>query len=196
MGSWRTGTALAVKTEQRVSAVVQLGVAALAAARKTKTAASKATRTATKGSAADSTWAATVTATARVTRKQLTVTEMDAAKPALAREEAAVAMAGVAAKMVKIITTSIVMARKVAAEAVEAVAIMMGSEQAVTWIMVATTATVEASGMETSMSIMPSVAVKMVVSATTAVLAVAVRTAAAKGVVIWVACYVSATSGV
>lgn len=196
MGSWRTGTALAVKTEQRVSAVVQLGVAALAAARKTKTAASKATRTATKGSAADSTWAATVTATARVTRKQLTVTEMDAAKPALAREEAAVAMAGVAAKMVKIMTTSIVMAREVAAEAVEAVAIMMGSEQAVTWIMVATTATVEASGMETSMSIMPSVAVKMVVSATTAVLAVAVRTAAAKGVVIWVACYVSATSGV
>jgi hypothetical protein len=196
MGSWRTGTALAVKTEQRVSAVVQLGVAALAAARKTKTAASKATRTATKGSAADSTWAATVTATARVTRKQLTVTEMDAAKPALAREEAAVAMAGVAAKMVKIMTTSIVMAREVAAEAVEAVAIMMGSEQAVTWIMVATTATVEASGIETSMSIIPSVAVKMVVSATTAVLAVAVRTAAAKGVVIWVACYVSATSGV
>jgi hypothetical protein len=196
MGSWRTGTALAVKTEQRVSAVVQLGVAALAAARKTKTAASKATRTATKGSAADSTWAATVTATARVTRKQLTVTEMDAAKPALAREEAAVAMAGVAAKMVKIMTTSIVMAREVAAEAVEAVAIMMGSEQAVTWIMVATTATVEASGKETSMSIIPSVAVKMVVSATTAVLAVAVRTAAAKGVVIWVACYVSATSGV
>jgi hypothetical protein len=187
---------LAVKTEQRVSAVVQLGVAALAAARKTKTAASKATRTATKGSAADSTWAATVTATARVTRKQLTVTEMDAAKPALAREEAAVAMAGVAAKMVKIMTTSIVMAREVAAEAVEAVAIMMGSEQAVTWIMVATTATVEASGIETSMSIIPSVAVKMVVSATTAVLAVAVRTAAAKGVVIWVACYVSATSGV
>jgi hypothetical protein len=196
MGSWRTGTALAVKTEQRVSAVVQLGVAALAAARKTKTAASKATRTATKGSAADSTWAATVTATARVTRKQLTVTEMDAAKPALAREEAAVAMAGVAAKMVKIMTTSIVMAREVAAEAVEDVAIMMGSEQAVTWIMVATTATVEASGIETSMSIIPSVAVKMVVSATTAVLAVAVRTAAAKGVVIWVACYVSATSGV
>jgi hypothetical protein len=196
MGSWRTGTALAVKTEQRVSAVVQLGVAALAAARKTKTAASKATRTATKGSAADSTWAATVTATARVTRKQLTVTEMDAAKPALAREEAAVAVAGVAAKMVKIMTTSIGMARKVAAEAVEAVAIMMGSEQAVTWIMVATTATVEASGIETSMSIIPSVAVKMVVSATTAVLAVAVRTAAAKGVVIWVACYVSATSGV
>jgi hypothetical protein len=184
MGSWRTGTALAVKTEQRVSAVVQLGVAALAAARKTKTAASKATRTATKGSAADSTWAATVTATARVTRKQLTVTEMDAAKPALAREEAAVAMAGVAAKMVKIMTTLIVMAREVAAEAVEAVAIMMGSEQAVTWIMVATTATVEASGIETSMSIIPSVAVKMVVSATTAVLAVAVRTAAAKGVVI------------
>ena len=105
-------------------------------------------------------------------------------------------MAGVAAKMVKIMTTSIVMARKVAAEAVEAVAIMMGSEQAVTWIMVATTATVEASGMETPMSIMPSVAVKMVVSATTAVLAVAVRTAPAKGVVIWVACYVSATSGV
>jgi hypothetical protein len=34
------------------------------------------------------------------------------------------------------------------------------------------------------MSIIPSVAVKMVVSATTAVLAVAVRTAAAKGVVI------------
>ena len=114
-------------------------------------------------------------------------------KPALAREEAAVAMAGVAVKMVKIMTTSIVMARKVAAEAV---AITTDLEHAVTWIMVATTATVEASGMETSMSIMPSVAVKMVVVATTAVLAVAVRTAAAKGVVIWVACYVLATSGV
>ncbi len=62
--------------------------------------------------------------------------------------------------------------------------------------MVATTATVEPSGMETFMSIMPSVAVKMVVVATTAVLAVIVRTAAAKGVVIWVACYVLATSGV
>ncbi len=53
-----------------------------------------------------------------MTRKQLTVTETDAAKPALAREEAAVATAGVAAKMVKIVTTSIVMARKVVAEAV------------------------------------------------------------------------------
>ncbi len=40
---------MAVTTEQKVSAVVQLGVVALAAARTTKAAASKATKTATKG---------------------------------------------------------------------------------------------------------------------------------------------------
>jgi hypothetical protein len=195
MGSWRTGTALAVTTEQRVSAAVQIVVAAVAVATTVMAAVSKATRKATIGSAAEVTWAATATASKTVTRKWPTVTERDAAKPGTAAlaMEAVVATAGVAAKMVKIMTTSIVMARKVAAEAI---AITTDLEHAVTWIMVATTATVEASGMETSMSIMPSVAVKMVVSATTAVLAVAVRTAAAKGVVIWVACYVSATSGV
>ena len=46
---------------------------------------------------------------------------------AVVTEEAAVAMAGVAAKMVKIMTTSIVMARKVAAEAVKAVAVVGSS---------------------------------------------------------------------
>ena len=87
-------------------------------------------------------------------------------------------------------TTSFVMASKVGAEAVEAVAKTTDAEQvAVTCIMVVTTATVEASGMETSTSIRPAVAVKMVP-------AVAVRTATAEDVVIWVACYVSTTSGV
>ena len=81
------------------------------------------------------------------------------------------------------------MASKVGAEAVEAVAKRMDAEQvAVPCIMVVTTATVEASGMETSTSIRPAVAVKMVP-------AVAVRTATAEDVVIWVACYGMATSG-
>jgi hypothetical protein len=103
------GTAVAVTTEQRVSAAVQLVVAALAVATTAKAAVSKATMTATMmdvqarsgdafveqglksirvvESAAVATWAATATATATVTRKWLTVTEikileiMDAAKP-------------------------------------------------------------------------------------------------------------------
>jgi hypothetical protein len=62
--------------------------------------------------------------------------------------------------------------------------------------MVATIATVEASGMETSTSIMPAVAAKMAEVATTAVLAVAVRTATAEDVVFWVASYLLATSRV
>ena len=125
------GAAVAVTTERRVSAAVQLVVAALAVATTAKAAVSKATMTATMmdvqarsgdafveqglksirvvESAAVATWAATATAIATVTRKWLTVTEikileiMDAAKPvtvALAMEEAAVAAAGVAAKMV------------------------------------------------------------------------------------------------
>jgi hypothetical protein len=187
-----TGTALAVTTEQRVSAAVQIVVAAIAVATTVMAAVSKATRKATIGSAAEVTWAATATASKTVTRKWLTVTEMDSAKPGTAAPamEEVVATAGVAAKMVSIMTTSFVMARKVAAEAVEAVAITTDAEQvAVTWIMVVTIATVEASGMETSTSIRPAVAVQMVP-------AVAVRTATAEDVVIWVACYGMATSGV
>ncbi len=62
----------------------------------------------------------------------------------------------------------------------------------------ATIAAVEASGGETKTSTMPAVAAKMVEAATTAVLAVAVRTTTAEleDVVIWVACYVLATAGV
>jgi hypothetical protein len=93
-------------------------------------------------------------------------------------------------------TTSIVMARIVAAEAVEAVAMTTDAELvAVTWTMVAI-ATVEASGRETTTSTMPEVAAKMVEAATTAVLAVELRTATAEDVVIWVACYALATAGV
>ena len=89
------------------------------------------------------------------------------------------------------------MARIVAAEAVEAVAMTTDAELvAVTWTMVATIATVEASGRETTTSTMPAVAAKMVEAATTAVLAVELRTATAEDVVIWVACYVLATAGV
>ena len=49
---------------------------------------------------------------------------------------------------------------------------------------------------QTTLSTMATVAAKMVEAATTAVPAVAVRTASAKDVVIWVACYVSETAGV
>ena len=102
MGSWRTGTALAVATEQRASAAVQIVVATVAVATTVMAAVSKATRKATIGSAAEVTWAATATASETVTRKWPTQMEMDAAKPRTAAlaMEAAVATAGAASKMV------------------------------------------------------------------------------------------------
>jgi hypothetical protein len=94
-------------------------------------------------------------------------------------------------------TTSIVMVRIVAAEAVEAIAITKDAGLvAVTWNTVAMISTLEGSGRETSTSMMQAVAAKMAEAATTARLAVAVRTVTAEDVVIWVACDVLATSDV